>query len=148
MNETENGFYGGLRKKIIAWAGTPEGRSNQWIDYLLLLPDLFHLLCALALDPEIPSKHKAKIAVALAYIVSPFDLVPEIVLGPIGLLDDLALAAWILNGIFNEVERSIVLRHWKGQSDLLGTIQTLTATAHETLGAGVWKKIKELTGKK
>ncbi len=148
MNKKENDFYGGLRKKVAAWAGSPEGQSNQWVDYLLLLPDMFYLLCALALDPEIPAVHKAKIAVALAYIVSPIDLIPEMVLGPVGYVDDLALAAWILNGIFNEVEQGIVLKHWKGEADLLKTIQNLIATAHEALGPGLWEKIKQLTGKK
>ncbi|MEN9560333.1 MAG: hypothetical protein RLZZ502_1544, partial [Pseudomonadota bacterium] len=33
---------------------------------------------------------------AAAYFVSPFDLIPEALLGPIGWLDDLGVLAWAL----------------------------------------------------
>jgi len=36
---------------------------------------------------------KAIIAVAVVYVLSPFDLIPELIAGPLGLTDDLAALA-------------------------------------------------------
>ena len=38
---------------------------------------------------------KAIIAVAAVYVLSPFDLIPEIIAGPLGLTDDLAALALV-----------------------------------------------------
>ena len=48
------------------------------------------LLWALAADPRVPASRKAMLGLAAAYVVSPFDLVPERV-PVIGALDDVAV---------------------------------------------------------
>lgn len=42
---------------------------------------------------------------ALVYVVSPLDLIPELFLGPFGLGDDLALAAFGVASLFNASEK-------------------------------------------
>lgn len=42
---------------------------------------------------------------ALVYVVSPLDFIPEIFLGPFGLGDDLALAAFGVASLFNASEK-------------------------------------------
>src|SRR5512138_1761943 len=42
---------------------------------------------------------------ATLYIVSPLDFVPEIALGPIGLIDDAVIVAWVVGAILSETER-------------------------------------------
>jgi uncharacterized membrane protein YkvA (DUF1232 family) len=42
-------------------------------------------------------------ALGLAYVVSPVDLMPEVILGPIGLVDDLMVASWSLNAVVEAV---------------------------------------------
>jgi Protein of unknown function (DUF1232) len=42
---------------------------------------------------------------AAIYIVSPLDFVPEIALGPIGLIDDAVIVAWVAGAILSETER-------------------------------------------
>jgi uncharacterized membrane protein YkvA (DUF1232 family) len=49
----------------------------------------------------------ALLVLAVAYIVSPVDLVPELVLGPIGLIDDGAVALWLAGVLLVESERFI-----------------------------------------
>ena len=63
-------FYQKMRSDIREWVQTKTGKENQWSEYLLLAPDLFHLLAKLALDKEVPSAEKAKIAVHW-HILSP-----------------------------------------------------------------------------
>ncbi|MGH3735969.1 MAG: YkvA family protein [Micromonosporaceae bacterium] len=48
------------------------------------------------------------IAAAVLYVISPVDFVPELLLGPIGLLDDGVVIAWIAGAVLDETERFIV----------------------------------------
>jgi uncharacterized membrane protein YkvA (DUF1232 family) len=137
-------FYRTLRAKVRLWTRTDTGRSSPWAEYLLLAPDLFHLLCRLAVDPEVPRAEKAKLAAAIAYFVSPLDLIPEMFLGPIGYADDVALAAYVLNGIVNQTRPEVVARHWAGDGDVLEVIRRTLAAADRLLGSGLWKRLKSL----
>ncbi len=61
----------------------------------------------MALDKSFTMEKKVKIVVigALAYLVSPVDLLPERVLGPIGLADDVAVLFFALKYARPEIER-------------------------------------------
>ncbi|MFE8072574.1 DUF1232 domain-containing protein [Marinobacteraceae bacterium S3BR75-40.1] len=135
-------FYKKLRAKIRKWAESSDGKTNKWAEYIMAAPDLFHLLCKLAIDRDVPAKEKAKLAGAIAYFVSPVDLMPEMLLGPAGLLDDIALAAYVLNGVINRTSPEIVRRHWAGEGDVIELIQHILEVADEMLGSGLVKKLK------
>jgi len=143
MTKYDSDFYQDLRQRIRRWLDR-EGGANKWSEYVLLAPDLFHLLCKLSMDPEVPVKHKAKLAAAIAYFVSPIDLMPEAIMGPTGYVDDIALSAYVLNSIINSTDAEIVTKHWAGESDLLGVIQQILKIADEMVGSGLWKKLKRL----
>lgn len=140
-------FYQTLRRKIKEWE-KKEGVNHKWAEYILLAPDFFHLLCKLAIDKEVPTKEKAMLAGALAYFVSPIDLIPEGIIGPAGYVDDIALTAFVLNSIISNCDEEIVLKHWAGEEDLLGMIKRILKVADEMVGSGVWKKAKRLIGSK
>lgn len=125
-----------------AWLATSEGARHKWADYLMLAPDFFHLLCKLSIEKEVPPKEKAKLAAAIAYFILPIDLMPEALTGPIGYLDDVALAAYVLNSIINKTDPEIVTRHWAGEADVLNVIQEILRVADDMVGGGLWKKIK------
>ncbi|NOX48376.1 MAG: DUF1232 domain-containing protein [Chlorobi bacterium] len=88
------------------------------------------------------------LSLAITYFVSPIDLIPEAIVGPIGFIDDLALAAWVLNDIINENNEEIVKKHWAGKGDILELIKKIIADANEMIGSGLWNKIKALVDKK
>ena len=144
----DNDFYDRLRAKIHSWATSDEGKQSKWVEYVLFLPDFLHLLCSLTLDPEIPVKQKAKLGIVIAYVISPIDLLPEGLIGPLGYLDDIALSAYVLNQIVNQVDEKIVLRHWKGSADLLRSVKHILEVADEMVGSGLWKKLQALVGGK
>ena len=147
MSDRKRDFYQQLREQIRAWLQSDEGRSNRWAEYLLSAPDLFHLMWKLSADPDVPAKDKVKLAGALAYFISPIDLIPEAVLGPIGYVDDIALAALVLNGIVNHTSPEVLARHWAGDQDVLVAIKGIIAAADEMVGSGVWRKLKKLGGR-
>ncbi len=143
MNNIQEDFYKKLRKEIKEWANKNLDKENKWSEYILIAPDIFHLLCKLSIDKNVPSIKKIKIVGAIAYFVSPIDLMPEGLIGPIGYLDDIALAAYILNDLINEVDPQIVRKHWAGENDILDLIKTILANADKMFGGKMWNKIKK-----
>lgn len=51
---------------------------------------------------------------AVGYLVSPVDLLPELVLAIPGLLDDTVVAAWVAGALLDETERFI---EWERRTD-------------------------------
>jgi len=135
-------FYQQMRDSIRTWL-KGKGANYQFAKYLLAAPDLFHLLCRLALDKEVPVGEKAKLAGAIAYFISPLDLIPEVLVGPLGYIDDVAVAAWVLHGLVNKTNPEIVRRHWAGDGDVLDLVQQVLQVASEMVGSGLWAKIRK-----
>ena len=145
---TNTNFYDELRAKLHQWASSKEGLKSRWVDYVLFLPDFGYLIGGLLLDPEIPAKYKAKLGMVIAYIINPLDLVPEAIIGPVGYVDDLALAAYVINQLLNNVDNTIVLRHWKGDGDLLEIVRHIIKVTDEMVGSGLWQRLKAMFGTK
>ncbi len=104
-------------------------------DVLLLLPDLTVLLGRLLRDPRVPRSAKFVAVLGVGYVVSPIDLIPGVIFGPIGLVDDLLIVTATLSRILNDVHPDIVRSHWSGTGDVLDAIQRVTRWS-ETLFKG------------
>ena len=138
-------FYQRMRDSIRAWL-EHKGKGFKYADYLLAAPDLFHLLCRLAVDPDVPAAQKAKLAAPIIYFIAPLDLIPEALLGPYGYVDDLVAAALVLNGLVNDIDPQILRRHWAGSQDILTLIQEILKVANELVGKGLLGRIKRAFG--
>lgn len=146
MNENEKDFYQKLRTDIKNWLEKNTGADPKLTEFLLLAPDIFHLLVKLSLDPEVPAGKKIKLAAAITYFISPIDFIPEILVGPLGYIDDISIAAYVMNDIINNVDPVIIRRHWSGEVDILTVIKTILVNANSMLGGGLWNKIKKRFG--
>ncbi|QIC06233.1 DUF1232 domain-containing protein [Brevibacillus sp. 7WMA2] len=136
-------FYDKLREKVekfIRSKGMPEGSTP----YLLLAPDLFVLLARLLVDNRVATGAKAIAALAVAYFISPVDLIPEALIGPIGYLDDIVLAVYALHKILSNTEQVIVQEHWNGKENLLQVITDVISKADELVGTHILKRIDAL----
>jgi uncharacterized membrane protein YkvA (DUF1232 family) len=142
VSEEQQDFYQNLRSRMRTWIETKEGKNHRWGEYLMFAPDLFHLLCKLSLDKDVPVKEKAKLAGAIAYFVSPVDLIPEVVTGPVGYLDDIAIASYVINSIVKNSDADVVKRHWAGEKDVLEVIQAILNAADKMVGNRLWKKLR------
>ena len=150
MDQQRYDFYKKLRSKSREWLSTRNGKTNKWTEYLMFAPDLFHLLCKLAIDNEVPAKEKAKLVATIVYFVSPFDLMPEAFLGFIGFADDIALSAYVLNSMLNKCDPDILRRHWAGDQDILELVRKILrmgnkASQSGVLGKGVWSKVRKMS---
>ncbi|MDJ0852218.1 MAG: DUF1232 domain-containing protein [Myxococcota bacterium] len=104
-------------------------------DVILLLPDLTVLLGRLLRDPRVPRSAKFVAMLGVGYVISPIDLIPGVIFGPIGLVDDLLIVTATLSRILNDVHPDIVRSHWSGTGDVLDAIQRVTRWS-ETLFKG------------
>lgn len=141
MSKNED-FYQKFRENIRQWINSEDGRVNKFADIILLGPDIFHLLCRLSLDETVPAKHKVKLGAAIAYFISPLDLIPEGLVGPIGYVDDIAVAAYVLNDLINDTDPEIVQKYWVGNTDILTVIKKILDAANAMVGAGLWNKLR------
>ena len=137
----EREFYRRLRKTVRIWAGGEKSKANEYLDIILAGPDLFMLLVRLSRDDRLPAADKARLAGAAAYFVNPLDLVPELVLGPAGLVDDVALAGLVLHELLERTDPSLVSQHWEGSVDLLELIRRILAVADGMVGGPAWRRL-------
>jgi uncharacterized membrane protein YkvA (DUF1232 family) len=106
-------------------------------DLLRALPDLGRLLTRLVADPVLPRAVKLALGAAVLYLASPVDLVPDFI-PLVGYLDDLLVAAMVLDGILNWVDRPIVLKYWPGTPESLERV----ARAARVLAFWVPRRLK------
>jgi uncharacterized membrane protein YkvA (DUF1232 family) len=88
--------------------GAPVGREA-----LRLGPDLVRLLARLARDPAVPRRARIVLALLLAYLATPIDLVPDVV-PVIGYADDAIVAAVAVRVALRHAGPETVRRHWPG----------------------------------
>ena len=147
--EIEEESIQSFRERVLAWTEKNAGTvAKETLDVILTIPDLLVLLKNLVKDPRISGSLKGRIALCIAYVLSPVDLIPEILLGPLGLVDDVA-AMWILiTKLITEIPADIIRENWKGRPDVLELIiqgHSLAALAHK-LPENVLHKLGALFG--
>jgi uncharacterized membrane protein YkvA (DUF1232 family) len=134
-------FYNRLRKTVKIWAGGEGSTSSRYADYILAAPDLFMLTVSLSRDERVSSKDRTKLAGAVAYFINPFDFVPEAILGPPGLVDDVALSAYVLYEMLENTDPTVIREHWQGSADILELIRQTLAVADAMVGGPIWRRI-------
>lgn len=105
------------------------------VEYVALLPDLFHLAVRMLFDPVMPLQKKALILGALTYVVSPIDVIPDFI--PVfGQLDDLVVLTKAVKLLLDDSDpavRAAAEGHWAGDGDLLNTVTEVVNVADELL---------------
>jgi uncharacterized membrane protein YkvA (DUF1232 family) len=83
---------------------------------LRILPDLLRLLPRLAADRTLPHRVQAVLALLLAYLASPIDLVPDFI-PVLGYADDAVIVAVALRWVVRRAGAEAVRRNWPGTED-------------------------------
>jgi uncharacterized membrane protein YkvA (DUF1232 family) len=77
------------------------------------VPDCVVLLRRLMADPRVSRRHKWLLAGAIAYLVLPFDVVPDFI-PVVGQLDDALVVALMLRAVLRSAGPTAVAQHWPG----------------------------------
>jgi len=95
------------------------------------LPDCVTTMRVLRRDPRVPRRAKVAVVIAMLWVLSPIDLIPEF-LPVIGPLDDIIAVALLLRYAGRSVPRPVLLAAWPGDpylmERLLGPVRPTTAT--------------------
>jgi uncharacterized membrane protein YkvA (DUF1232 family) len=108
---------------------------------LLFFPRLVQLLYRLARDPEVPGRAKAVLGFAVAYLLSPIDIIPDFI--PIlGHLDDLYIVALAIGFVLDSAGEEKVRQHWTGSQDVIEVVNRVNTLLWRVLPASIMKKIR------
>lgn len=98
---------------------------------VLTLPNVGKLIIRIMRDDRVPQGTKLFAAGMGVYLVSPIDLLPEAILGPLGKVDDLILAAYTLDRLVKVAGPQVVAEHWDGSTEAGEFVETiLDVTSH------------------
>jgi uncharacterized membrane protein YkvA (DUF1232 family) len=87
-------------------------------DLAAFLPDCVTAMRALRRDPRVPRRAKIALLIAVLWVLSPIDLIPEF-LPVIGPLDDVIAVALLLRYAGRTVPRQVLLDAWPGERRLI-----------------------------
>jgi uncharacterized membrane protein YkvA (DUF1232 family) len=114
---------------VLLWAYArrhPETVSMK--DALRLLPDLLRLLRRLLSDRTLAKGLRIRLALLLAYLLSPIDLVPDFV-PVIGYADDVIIVALVLRTVIARSGPDTLRKHWPGTPEGLMLLLRLAGLA-------------------
>lgn len=94
-------------------------RGNPVLRMVRQLPDLLKLVYRLMIDARVSLFDRALFATVVAYVLAPFDLLPDW-LGMFGLTDDLYLVGLALGRLLKRAGPDLLLEHWRGSPKALG----------------------------
>jgi uncharacterized membrane protein YkvA (DUF1232 family) len=89
------------------------GRRSAARELATLIPNVVALFRGLLKDERVSRGSKALLVLAVVWLVSPIDLVPEFI--PVaGPLDDAIVAALVLRFVLRRTDRAVVESYWRG----------------------------------
>lgn len=91
---------------------------------LRLLPDLLRLVRRLSADKALPRGIRVRLALLLAYLALPVDLIPDFI-PVLGYADDAIVVTAVLRAVVRRAGRDAVRAHWPGTDDGFAAISRL-----------------------
>jgi len=104
------------------WIGKPDEVGVR--ETLRLLPDMLRLLKRLAADPAMPRGVRVRLALLLAYLALPLDLIPDFI-PVLGYADDAIVVALVLRSVTRRAGPEAVTKHWPGTPEGLAAVRRL-----------------------
>jgi uncharacterized membrane protein YkvA (DUF1232 family) len=108
-------------------------------------PEIFEFYARLFSNPGLSRDARALVNAVLAYFVVPEDVLPESEFGPLGLMDDLFVAAHCYRILRRELAPEIVPAAWIGEGDLDDVMDQVYSECRAELGKRT-KEVLKLAG--
>lgn len=127
----------------------PEGRSIQSrqlvTDAVLMMPNIIKLVGRLIRDPRVPRRAKISLGLAAAYVISPIDLVPEVI-PVVGWADDVIIVMFAIDSLIDRAGSEIVEEHWDGPGDLLALVRDVVGLSRNFVPKRIGQILDRLNG--
>ncbi|RBY80662.1 hypothetical protein DQ238_08870 [Geodermatophilus sp. TF02-6] len=107
---------------LLLWRARPAELTVR--EALRLLPDLVRLVRRLAADRALPRGVRLRLWLLLAYLLSPVDLVPDVV-PVLGYADDVVVVALALRSVVRSAGAPALQRAWPGGAAGLTVVRRL-----------------------
>jgi len=134
--------YDRLRRRIVE-ALERRGRLGRALsEPLMLAPDLLVLLARLCMDRDVSPASRRLIVGALAYFLTPVDMLPEAFLGVGGFLDDVVLASLVLSHSLDAELEPLAVKHWSGNQNLRVVLADVSGAGAALLGVSLYERLK------
>lgn len=114
-------------------------------DAALMVPNIIKLIGRLILDPRVPRRSKVTLGMAAAYVLSPIDLIPDVI-PVIGWADDVLILMFAVDALIERAGSEIVEEHWDGPGDLLGLVREVVGLSRSVLPKRLSSVIDRLSG--
>jgi uncharacterized membrane protein YkvA (DUF1232 family) len=108
-----------IRKALSPRVESPRRKARTTlIRTIRRIPSYVRLLVGTLRDSRVSMIDRALVLAAIAYVISPLDLIPDFI--PfLGQVDDVFLIALALTRLFEQAPRGVILEHWDGEPDEL-----------------------------
>ena len=100
-------------------------RGGLLREALRLPPDVLRLIRRLAADKTLPRGVRIRLALLLAYLAIPIDLIPDFV-PVLGYADDAIIVTAVLRSVVRRAGLDAVRAHWPGTDDGFASVARLT----------------------
>ncbi len=107
---------------LLLWRARPPDLTVR--EALRLLPDLVRLVRRLAADRSLPRGVRVRLWLLLGYLLSPIDLVPDVI-PVLGYADDVVVVALALRSVVRRAGSEALTRHWPGEPPGLAVVLRL-----------------------
>ncbi len=102
--------------------------KSRMSNFLMFIPNFLRLLGRLLTDSRVPVVDRALFAGAIAYVIMPLDLIPDII--PFaGQIDDSYFVALSLLRLINRTDETVVREHWTGGGDIVSLANSIAKIA-------------------
>jgi uncharacterized membrane protein YkvA (DUF1232 family) len=108
-------LYSCIREKV---SNKIPNKYKSLSEYILMIPDIVVLFGRLMNDKRVDKKTKLLIGGAIAYLISPINLVFESI-PIIGEIDDISIIFFVLEKTVQDVPSNIISENWQGKNDIL-----------------------------
>jgi uncharacterized membrane protein YkvA (DUF1232 family) len=123
--------------------GALGSRHHTLLETILQIPAYLRLLGGLFVDPRVSAIDKLLVGAAIAYIVSPLDLIPDFI--PfVGQVDDIYLLFLALQRLIRNAGFAVIADHWRGEIEDLspGRLRAVLLAASLLLPTRVRRRLR------
>lgn len=120
-------YFRALREQVASYAGTLR-------DVVSLAPAYARLMVDLLNEPSLGREQRLWVDAALAYLVSPDDVIPEAQVGAYGYLDDIFCCAYVANRVAEDLGWDVLEERWTGDRSAHDVTELLLGREQELLG--------------